>query len=49
MLLLTNNGHPELPKDAKVLLRTPRTVNILSKFRGEYIYFETNSNLFRVM
>lgn len=38
--LLSNNEHAHLPRDAITLLRTPRTVNILSKCGEEKVYFE---------
>ena len=37
-VILRENGHPELPKDARTLLKTQRTFSSTQKYGGKYTY-----------
>ena len=40
LIILLKHGHgDELPKDARMLLQTPRKIVTTEKFNGEYYYF----------
>lgn len=39
LAILRRHGHNDLPADARTLLQTPRTVDVLSKCGGQYAYF----------
>lgn len=38
LAILRQNGHSELPKDPRTLLKTPRNVTVAKKCGGEYVY-----------
>lgn len=38
LAILKESGHPSLPKDARTLLETPKTVNVIKMGSGEYWY-----------
>lgn len=38
LAILRLNGHSELPKDPRTLLKTPRNVTVAQKCGGEYVY-----------
>ena len=44
--ILQRNGH-RLPKDARTLLKTPRSVQSIDKCGGHYIYFSLTSGILR--
>lgn len=48
LVILRKQGH-RLPKDARTLLRTPRTVEIAEKCGGKYLYLGLETGLLKLV
>ena len=46
--ILRREGH-DLPKDPRTLLRTPRSINIIDKCGGQYIYLGIESRIIKLL
>lgn len=43
--ILCSNGHTDLPKDSRTLLKTPKLIEFVEKCGGQYIYFGMKDGL----
>ena len=49
LLILRDHGHEDLPKTARTLLKTPRSVHGEIKCGGEYVFLGLTQNLKRIL
>nr|XP_047135323.1 uncharacterized protein LOC101237186 [Hydra vulgaris] len=49
LFILRKNGHAELPKDARRLLKTPSNIPLQNKCGGDYIYYGLETNIFKYL
>ena len=47
LFILRNNGHAELPKDVRTLLKTPCNIPLQNKCGGDYIYYGLETNILK--
>ena len=47
--ILRNSGHINLPKDARTVLKTPRSVTVLNKAGGDYVYLGIEAGILRTL
>ena len=47
--ILRNHGHLNLPKDARTVLKTPRSVKVLNKAGGDYVYLGIEAGILRTL
>ena len=49
LAILREHGHQDLPKDARTLLQTPRSIATLEKCSGQYIYLGIKNGMERCL
>ncbi|XP_065669023.1 uncharacterized protein LOC100201683 isoform X2 [Hydra vulgaris] len=47
LFILRKNGHTELPKDVRTLLKTPSNIPLKNKCGGDYIYYGLETNILK--
>lgn len=45
LVFLRNNGHPELPKDSRTLLQTPKSRDLIDITPGKYVHIGLEASL----